>query len=499
MRNTIQPANSAISAFPDIGQFSASLFNLSGSDILGQFDQICEGSVFVDREAKVRWMSTKYRRLLGLTEHVEVNGKPVEEVIPNSKLREVVTTGKPQLMDIFNINSKWMVVTRLPLSDRNGRLVGSIGLVFYKELDVLKSFGQKYIQLAHSPGRTTKSGGLNRKAKYDFSDFIGTSEAVRQLKDHARRAAACDHSVLLLGETGTGKEVLAHAIHQSSLRVKHPFVCVNMAAIPESLLEAELFGVAPGAFTGADKKGRPGKIHLADSGTLFLDEIGDLPPALQCKLLRVLQEQELEAVGSNQVVNVNIRVIAATSRNLEKMVAEGSFRADLYYRLNVLPLVIPPLRKRSDDLPELCDHFLKKHAQRHGRTRQVSMRLIEAFSLYAWPGNVRELQNTLERACIFSTEPVLKPEQFPQLCIDTRKNAALERHDVIRESGEPNNQGDQAGRLEIEPLSEYMARAEKNLLRSALKACNGNKTLAAKALNISRASIYEKMARHGLV
>ena len=252
-----------------------------------------------------------------------------------------------------------------------------------------------------------------RRPKYTIAGFIGSSPAVLEVKRQARRVAPTSSTVLLLGETGTGKEVLAQAIHAASLRAARPFVGVNIAAVPETLLEAEFFGVAPGAYTGADRKGRDGKFKLADGGTLFLDEIGDMPLALQSKLLRVLQEQEVEPLGSNKVQRVDVRVIAATSRDLPAMVADGSFRADLYYRLNVLPIRLPPLRERLGDLEALAEVLMEDIARRSGLPpRSLAPDAVELLARQRWPGNIRELRNTLEQAALMTDDLVLGAGHF---------------------------------------------------------------------------------------
>ncbi|OZG71021.1 sigma-54-dependent Fis family transcriptional regulator [Hahella sp. CCB-MM4] len=445
-------------------------------------DRFCEGSIIVDRHANILWISQKYRKLLELPDDTLVEGKSVEEVIPNSMMRQVVESGQPILLDMLRIRGTWMVVTRIPIRDDEDQVMGGIGFVFYKELDYLKPFVEKFARLRGQPTTAERQLAEMRQAKYSFSDFKGRSEATRQLLKRARQAAELDTTVLLLGETGTGKEVLAHAIHQASVRSERPFVCVNMAAIPENLLEAEFFGVAPGAYTGADRKGRVGKIELANEGTLFLDEVGDLPIGLQSKLLRVLQEQEFEPLGSNNITRVNVRVIAATSRDLKSMVDEGNFRADLYYRLNVLPIEVPPLRDRLEDISLLAENMLEEFSQATGLPhRHLDQSVINLLRSYSWPGNVRELQNTLERAFIFADENELALADFPQL----RKSVSDRQ---LSRTSHP-----------VEPLHKTLEKAEREALMNALKSSGNNRSHAARLLGISRATFYEKLQRHGLV
>jgi formate hydrogenlyase transcriptional activator len=242
-----------------------------------------------------------------------------------------------------------------------------------------------------------------------ISDLIGCSPKFRAVLDEIRMVAPVDCAVLIRGETGTGKEVIAKAIHDTSPRRQNRFVALNCAAIPSSLLESELFGHERGAFTGAVTQ-TTGRFHAADRGTLFLDEIGDLPLELQPKLLRVLQEQQFERLGSGRTLQVDVRVVAATNQDLWRMVQEKKFRADLYYRLNVFPMMLPPLRERKDDIPLLVEHFVENFAARHGKSiSHISDEALEVLKRQDWPGNIRELQNFVERAVIMTTGPVLHP------------------------------------------------------------------------------------------
>jgi transcriptional regulator with GAF, ATPase, and Fis domain len=245
-----------------------------------------------------------------------------------------------------------------------------------------------------------------------FDQIIGNSPALEFVLSEVERVAPTDSTVLVQGETGTGKELIAHAIHNLSARCGRPFVKLNCAAIPFDLLESELFGHEKGAFTGAIAQ-KIGRFEMADTGTLFLDEIGDLPPALQPKLLRVLQEQEFERLGSGRTHRINVRVVAATHRDLTEMVALNEFRSDLYYRLNVFPILLPPLRERRQDIPGLVLHFVETFSRRMGKPiRDIPPETLEAFTLYSWPGNVRELQNLIERAVIRSNDGIL-PNPLP--------------------------------------------------------------------------------------
>ncbi|WP_296443947.1 sigma-54 interaction domain-containing protein, partial [Rhodoferax sp. UBA5149] len=338
-----------------------------------------------------------------------------------------------------------------------------------------------------SQEKSQRSG--QRQSRYTFASFVGASPAAVEVKRQARRAAQTASPVLLLGETGTGKELLAHAIHASSARADGPFISLNIAAVPDTLLEAEFFGVAPGAYTGADRKGREGKFRLAHGGTLFLDEIGDMPLGLQSKLLRALQEGEIEPLGSNKLMPFDARVIAATSRDLNKLVREGNFREDLFYRLNVLPIRVPPLRERREDIPALVEVLGEDMALRSGaQPPELSADALSLLSAQVWRGNIRELRNVLEQATMRS---------------DSHRILASQLQAVLRESGvaqvEPvpalATPGEAASAVTatVRPLAEQVAELERQAIEAAMTAARGNKAAAAKMLGISRATLYGRL------
>ncbi|MDO6461888.1 sigma 54-interacting transcriptional regulator [Granulosicoccaceae sp. 1_MG-2023] len=444
------------------------------------FEEASAGGIAVDRDSRIIWINKSYADLLGAGDPAQLVGRPVREVIPHTRMPEVVETGKPLLLDIMEYNRQQLVVTRLPYSDDSGRIVGAVAFVLYDDLQPLTPMVAKYRRLHQDLAAARKA--LAKKARgtrYNLGNFVGASPGALEVKRRARLAAGRDMPVLLLGETGTGKEVLAQGIHSVSGRSDQPFVGVNVAAVPDNLLEAEFFGVAPGAYTGADRRTRDGKFRLANGGTLFLDEVGDMPLPLQAKLLRALQEGEVEPLGSNKVIPVDVRVIAATSRNLEAMIADGSFRSDLYYRLNVLEIPIPPLRERLADLGVLCEALLGDIREGLDVRGEITDAGIAALGSYDWPGNVRELRNVLVRALTMSEEGGLLDADaiFKVLPKGSHRlpPALISRP--------------------VRPLAQTLAEAEAEAIEAALVASRGNRTRAAGLLGISRSVLYDKLSK----
>ncbi|MDH1012860.1 sigma 54-interacting transcriptional regulator [Pseudomonas nicosulfuronedens] len=448
------------------------------------FEQFSEGTVIVDREARIVWINQRYAQRFGLDSAEQAIGRPVEQVIPGSLMREVVSSGRPMLLDILDMTKDPLVVMRVPIRDDAGEVIGGIGFALFDELRALSPLLTRY-QRMQAELASTRSLLQARQAKYSFGHFIGTSAASLEVKRRARRGAASEAPILLLGETGTGKELLAHAIHAASPRADKPFVSLNAAAIPETLLEAEFFGTAPGAFTGADRKGRAGKLQIAQGGTLFLDEIGDMPLTLQSKLLRVLQEKEFEPVGSNEVLRSDIRLIAATSIDLDAAVREGRFRADLFYRINVLPIEIPPLRERLEDLPALCEAILDGLRDDRQTLYELNADGLALLARHAWPGNVRELRNLLERTVLLGDRP--------QIDAAALRSALGELQPLPAASTTP-------GTRLAEGQDFYAARDafERELIANTLAEHAGNVDATAHRLGLGRSTLYKKMAALGL-
>ncbi len=313
---------------------------------------------------------------------------------------------------------------------------------------------------------------------FKFENLVGSSVSMRRLYELLELTAPTPSTVLISGETGTGKELVARAIHYNSPRKEGPFVTVNCGALPESLVEAELFGHRKGAFTGADSN-RPGKFEAADGGTLFLDEVGEIPLDLQPKILRALQTGEIDRVGQDRPSRIDVRIIAATNRELEQLTSEESFRQDLYYRLAVVQITVPPLRERREDIPLLAQHFLSKLAERHSRPElRFPPEAFALFNRYPWPGNVRELENAVERMVVLSREDVLSLETLPEQIVGyTGQDKAL---------------------LRLPPEGVDFEELEKDFMRQALERTQGNRTQAAQLLGLTRSTFLYRMQKFGL-
>jgi transcriptional regulator with PAS, ATPase and Fis domain len=523
---------------------SAAVLRLAAQSMFDTLASNAMGMMVVDHEHRVVWISDGYKRFLpalGFDGEADFVGQRVEEVVPNSLMAQVIDSGQAVLVDLLTNQAGTFLVSRLPLRDAAGQVIGALGLVLLDHPETtMQPLMNKFARLQRELDDARRQLAEQRRPKYTIASFIGNSAPAMEVKRQARRVAATDSTVLLLGETGTGKELLAQAIHAASHRAAGPFVAVNIAAVPDTLLEAEFFGVAPGAYTGADRRGRDGKFKLADGGTLFFDEVGDMPLVLQSKLLRVLQEQEVEPLGSNRVHKVDVRLLAATSRDLPAMVAAGQFRADLYYRLNVLPLRLPPLRERLGDLEALVEALLDDIARRSGQSgRAISHDGLALLARHSWPGNIRELRNVLEQVCLLNDELLLGAEHFnpvlprlvplavPGTLGAAQQGAAVPSAATLNDSNGNtlphmshgltgagmvdlvdvdsgmssgfgslgSLEGGAAGAAPAQiTLPQAIAELETRAIRAALVATHGNKVAAARMLGIARATLYEKLA-----
>ncbi|MDP4158567.1 MAG: sigma 54-interacting transcriptional regulator [Bacillota bacterium] len=425
-----------------------------------------------------------YTHLTGLTEEDVIGKPPTVDIAEGESMHiKVLRTRQPVKGVSMKVgpNRKEVVVNVAPVIV-SGQLRGTVGVLHdITEIHRLSEELERAKRLIR-----------HLEAKYTFKDIIGESDAIKAAIEQAQRAAVTPATVLLRGESGTGKELFAHAIHRSSERQKGQFIRVNCAALADNLLESELFGYVEGAFTGAKRGGKVGLFEEANGGTIFLDEIGEISLNLQAKLLRVLQEREIVKVGDNRSFNVDVRVIAATNANLEAELRAGKFREDLYYRLNVIPVIIPPLRQRKDDIPLLVHHLIRRFNQEYGRcVEEISEETLRILMGYHWPGNVRELENILGRAIINMRlgETVVEQSRLPVL---TFPNDNYSDTQFV-------NLGQSSLSEEEEGFEELQRQWERSLLLVALQRTGGNKTKAAQQLKMSIRNFYYKLKRHGLI
>jgi transcriptional regulator with PAS, ATPase and Fis domain len=440
------------------------------------FDCIYNGIMVTDADGYVTHFNKPYGQFLDL-EPAQQIGKHCTQVIENTRMHLVAQTGQAEINQSHLIKGQNMVVQRIPIW-KDDKVIGVFGQVMFKDVkDVGKLAGE--LSLLESKVKLYEEELINlRSTRYTFDSIAGKSEILNNLKREALRASANHFPVLITGESGTGKELFAQAIHNASPRRAHPFVRINCAAIPRDLLESELFGYEKGAFTGAGADGKPGKFELARHGTVFLDEVGDLPLEMQPKLLRVIEDKQFERVGGTRIIQSDFRVIAATNQNLEEMLAGKRFRKDLFYRLNVIPLHIPALRERKNDILPTARHLLEQIAGEANLSEiKIDRDAARVLKNYAWPGNVRELFNVLERT-------------MPTLGGDTiyRENLPFYLHHDRQRYPESYRSS----------LKDVQATTEKEAIRHALLESGNNKAGAARMLGIHRTQLYKKMKKFNL-
>lgn len=430
--------------------------------------------VVVDTGGYVQNLTRPFAEFLGVDRDSSI-GKHVTEVIENTRMHIVAQTGNIEVAEPQKIKEDYIIATRSPVL-KQGKIIGAVGKVVFNNLEQLTALTKRLRSLTNELNKSKGIINARNKAYFTFDHLIGENPAFTEAKNHARKAAKSDSNVLILGESGTGKELFAQSIHNESWRSMGAFVKVNCAAIPAELIESELFGYEEGSFTGAKKGGKIGKFEVADGGTIFLDEIGELPLHMQVKLLRVLQEKEVERVGATGTIPVDVRIIAATNRNLKEMVAKKDFRLDLYYRLKVMEFTVPPLKERSEDIKNLIYYFLDKYQNlMKKRAKGVTDNAIYLLSHYSWPGNIRELENTIERALNMVDEgELITPRHLPEEITGNKES----HH--------------------IRPLAEVIEETERRTIFACLNMLNGNKSETAKRLGISRTSLYEKMNKYNL-
>lgn len=442
-------------------------------------------SIVIDEQGKIRYVGRNYAEILNIRSE-DVIGIPVEQIIPNTRLNHVLKTGQPELGQLFIMNNgDYTICNRFPIRDQEGCIRGVLSTATFQDLDKIQSLNDELKRLKRENKNYKRQLQALHDSTFSLDSIIGQSPEIIKLKNTIEKIAASNLAVLITGETGTGKEVFANAIHQLSGRQFGNYVKINCSAIPKELLESELFGYSEGAFSGAAKGGRTGKMEYADKGTILLDEVGEMSISLQSKLLRVLQEKELERIGSNKTVKLDVRVICSTNQNLEQMVREGTFRQDLFYRINVIELYVPPLRDRKSDIPALCEHFIEKMNLIHGCfISGIHDTIMNLFMEYQWPGNIRELEHVIERACVMTLIGPLTIDSFDFFLPRIQQDMVLAQNppDLL-----PNS------------LSEQKNSFEKNTMIQAIKECGGNKTKAAKLLQMSRSHFYEKLKRYEIL
>ncbi len=442
-----------------------------------------DGIVLVDCDGIITKINKAYQEFLGISEG-EAVGRHVTKVIENTRMHIVVETGKSEIGHTQRIHGKEMVVMRIPIF-KEGQVVGAVGKVMFRDVRELKSLAEN-LNLIENELKYYKSELQRIKgAKYSFQNIFGNSPKIIRAKELAKQAAVSTSTVLIYGESGTGKEIFAHAIHNYSYRRFGAFVRVNCGAIPATLFEAELFGYEEGAFTGAQKGGKPGKFELANRGTIFLDEVSEIPLDMQVKLLRVLQEREVERVGGTQLIPLDVRVISASNRPLEELVKEKKFREDLFYRLNIFRIQLPALREIGDDIALISAHLIAELNEELGtEVEGLDEEVLAIFLNHSWPGNIRELRNVLERATNVNRRGKVQKQHLP-LYLLKKKYHLLEELFTLGEEVPLN-------------LEELVGETEKAAIKRALAMTKDNKRQAAKLLGIHRSAIYQKMNKYDI-
>jgi len=456
------------------------LRNIPGHLLFALLDNPYEGLIVVDADGIVRFMSSATEGFYPISPR-EAVGRHVTEVSPHTKLPRVLQTGKAEIGTTMKLKDGHRVVARVPLS-QNGQIIGAFGKLMFWTPEKLKELYERVATLEKHLDYYQHAFDQTCGVRYSFDNIFGDSDPIRHTISQARQAAETDSPVLIRGESGTGKELFAHAIHQASRRRKSSFIKVNCASIPADLIEAELFGYEAGSFTGAVKTGKSGKFELANTGTIFLDEIGDMSPNMQVKIMRVLQEKEIDRIGSSRTRSVDFRLICATNRDLEKMMSDGGFRLDLYYRINVFVIDLPALREIKEDIPLIFLRLLEKlSGGRRQTVPSVAPEAMELLKNYPWPGNVRELRNIAERALIVSKDNRIEPEDLP-LTLRTPAACLESERSILTMS-----------------LKDLLEDTERRAIVSTLQKNGNNRAKTAQILGIHRTGLYQKMKKYKIV
>ncbi len=446
------------------------------STLEGVMDYSFEGMLLLNQEGRVRYYNSAVKKLMD-AENGELMGREVWELFPEldpEQVRRVLEQGENIYGSLLRIREHIVLVNMNPYK-RDGEIQGAI--VHLNQKEQVENLESQIKTEIYAKGRV---------ARYHFPDIQGESEAIEECRYKAKQFAKHHANILILGESGTGKELFAQSIHNYSMRKEQPFVAINCGSLPMSLLESELFGYVGGAFTGASRQGKKGLIEQADKGTIFLDEISEMDLQGQVRLLRVLEERVITRVGDDRVIPVDVRIVAASNKNLRQMVREGKFREDLYYRLNVLTLRIPPLRDRQGDVPVLARAFLKRYGKEAGKELQLTQEAEALLEGYRWPGNVRQLRNFCERLAVISSRQTVDGEMV--------RRQLEEVYEREPQAAEP----EAARRQEPVPRPSLSPREEREYRRlvEALEACGGSRTQAAERLGMARSSLWRKMKKY---
>lgn len=431
------------------------------------------GVIYINTDCKILLANETFASILGMAQQ-DLMGLDIQDVIPKSRLPETIKSGETNLCELCMVNHQEMISMRVPIYN-NGEIVGAMAKTLFLDMAAAQSMVEML-----APGEEHRRDSSRKyRSKYTLEDIIGKNERIVRSKILCAQVANNTSNVLIIGESGTGKELFAHAIHHAGFRRDYPFMRINCACIPDNLLETELFGYEEGAFTGARRGGKKGKFEIANKGTIFLDEIGEMPLLMQTKLLTFLQEKEFERVGGSDLIRSDARVIAATNADLEKAVAQGRFREDLYYRLNVVTLMLPPLKDRPDDIARMVNHFIPKlNDKLYSSIQNIHPEALSLLEQYQWPGNIRELENLLERAINLASldrETTLQPQHFPTLMM---------KHP-------PHDQSPTT-------LSAAVENLEYQLIMRTLRSSNYNKTVTAKSLDIHPSVLYRKLKKYNI-